>query len=87
VPADKLLRAARGEPVDFTGRGVSSSGDERRVEGRATPTGPSGGRIRVRIYVTRRISLTFDTTYELRGAAEPHSQAKSMTFSTEGARL
>jgi len=87
VPGDKLLRAAKGEPVDFTGRGVSSSGDERRVEGRATPTGPSGGRIRVRVFVTRRIYLNFDTTYELRGPADPRSQAKSMIFSTEGARL
>jgi len=87
VPGDKLRRVALGEPVDFTGRGVSESGDERRIEGRATPTGSKGGRIRVRVYVTRRIFLTFDTTYELDGAASPHSQAKSMTFSTEGARL
>jgi hypothetical protein len=87
LPWEKLLRIALGEPAEFTGRGISESGDERRVEGRATPTGPSSGRIRVRVYVTKRIFLTFDTTYELQKAASPHSQAKSMVFSTEGARL
>jgi hypothetical protein len=70
VPREKLRRAALGEPVDFTGHGVNESGDERRVEGRATPTGPSSGRILVRVYVTKRIHLSFDTTYRLLGAAE-----------------
>jgi len=71
VPQEKLRRVARGEAVDFTGHGVNSSGDERRIEGHATPTGPSGGRIRVRVYVSRRLYLNFDTTYELQGAAGP----------------
>ncbi len=70
APGDRLLRAALGEPVDFTGRGISESGDERRIEGHATPTGPMGGKIRVRIYVSKRIFLTFDTTYELQGTAK-----------------
>jgi hypothetical protein len=69
VPADKLRRASLGEPVDFTGHGTSASGDERRIEGHATPTGPSGGNIRVRVFVSKRIFLTFDTTYELKGTA------------------
>jgi len=71
VPADKLRRVARGEPVDFTGHGTSDSGDERRIEGRAVPTGPTSGRILVRVYVTKRIHLNFDTTYELQGPAAP----------------
>jgi hypothetical protein len=71
VAGDKLRRVARGEAVEFTGRGVNESGDERRIEGRAIPTGPSGGRILVRVYVTKRIHLSFDTTYELLGAAGP----------------
>ena len=87
VPGDKLRRVAQGEPVDFTGRGINEDGDERRIEGSATPTGPSRGKIRVRVHVTKRIFLTFDTTYELQGEAGPHSQANSMTFSTDGARL
>jgi hypothetical protein len=71
VPAEKIRRAALGEPVDFTGHGISESGDGRRIDGRATPTGPSGGRIRVRVFVSKRIFLTFDTTYELKGALGP----------------
>jgi len=71
VPEDLLWRAAKGEPVDFKGHALSDSGDERRVEGHATPTGPWGGRIRVRVFVTRRISLNYDTTYELKGASSP----------------
>ena len=71
VPVDKLRLVAQGQPVVFTGRGVSESGDERKVEGHATPTGPSGGRIRVRVFVSKRIFLTFDTTYELHGPAGP----------------
>jgi len=69
VPADKIRRVVQGEAVDFTGRGISESGDERKIDGRATPTGPSGGRIRVRVFVSRRIFLAFDTTYVLEGAA------------------
>lgn len=69
APGDRLLRAALGEPVDFTGKGISESGDERRIEGRATPTGPMAGNIRVRIFVSKRIFLTFDSTYALQGSA------------------
>jgi hypothetical protein len=69
VPSEKLRRVALGEPVDFTGHGISESGDERRIDGHATPTGPSGGRIRVRVFVSKRIYLNFDTTYELQGGA------------------
>ncbi len=71
VIGDKLSRAAKGEAVDFTGHGISESGDERKIDGRATPTGPLGGKIRVRVFVSKRIYLTFDTTYELEGAAGP----------------
>jgi hypothetical protein len=71
VPQDLLRKAANGEPVDFKGHALSDSGDERRVEGHATPTGPWGGMIRVRVFVTKRISLNYDTTYELKGAAVP----------------
>lgn len=70
VPADKLSRVASGEAVDFTGRGLSESGDERKIEGHATPTGPLGGNIRVRVFVSKRIFLTFDTTYELEPPAD-----------------
>jgi hypothetical protein len=67
VPDDLLRRAAKGQPVDFIGHATSDSGDERRIEGHAVPTGPLSGKIRVRVFVTRRISLDYDTTYVLRG--------------------
>ncbi len=70
VDAD-LKRAARGEPVDFKGKAVSESGSVRRVEGHATPRSPYSGDIRVKVIVSRRISLTYETTYDLRGPGAP----------------
>jgi hypothetical protein len=67
VPDDDLRRVSLGQPVDFVGHALSDTGDERKVTGRATPTGPSGGRIKVRVFISRRISLDCDTTYELKG--------------------
>jgi hypothetical protein len=67
VPDELLRRAAKGQPVDFKGHALSDSGDQRRIEGHAVPTGPFSGKIRVRVFVTRRISLDYDTTYVLRG--------------------
>jgi hypothetical protein len=73
VPDDALHRVANGEAIDFTGRAVNDSGDERRVAGRAVPTGVSLGTIQVRVFVTRRISINCDTTYEFVGPADPPS--------------
>jgi hypothetical protein len=71
VPDDALRRVANGEAIDFTGRAVNDSGDERRVAGRAVPTATSLGTIQVRVFVTRRISISCDTTYEFVGPADP----------------
>ena len=71
VPDDALHRVANGEAIDFTGRAVNDSGDERKVAGRAVPTGRSLGSIQVRVFVTRRISIDCNTTYEFVGLAEP----------------
>lgn len=71
VSDDQLRRVARGESIDFSGRAISESGESRKVDGHATLTRPSGGRIRVRVFVSRRISLDYDTTFELVGAASP----------------
>jgi len=71
IPDDLLHRVDRGEPVDFVGRALSDSGDSRKVEGHAVPTGPMRGKIRVRVFISRRLSLSYDTTYELTGAAAP----------------
>lgn len=71
IPDDALRRIAGGQPIDFTGRAINDSGDGRKVTGHAVPTGTTGGTISVRVYVTKRISITYDTTYELVGTAEP----------------
>jgi hypothetical protein len=71
VPDADLRRVLRGESIAFTGRGVSEDGEGRKIEGTATPTGPTSGKLRVRVFVTRHISLTYDTTYELTGGAAP----------------
>lgn len=76
VPEDKLRKVEKGEAVDFTGHGVNESGEPRRIEGRAVPTGPAEGKIRVRVFISRRIYLTFDTTYLLTGAAVPKAALK-----------
>jgi hypothetical protein len=67
VPDEDLLRVAKGGSVDFKGHALSDAGDERKVDGHATPTGPYSGKIKVRVYVTRRIALVYETTYDLLG--------------------
>ncbi|MDX2187571.1 MAG: hypothetical protein SFV32_11610 [Opitutaceae bacterium] len=61
----QLEALQRGERVPFTGGGRSTAGDERRVEGHVTPDGPqsTSGKIKVRIFVSRKIQLIFNTTY------------------------
>lgn len=63
VSDDSLRALTRGEPIEFEGRGVSTDGDTRRVTGRAVPTGPLTGQIKVRVFVSKRIQLVFNTTY------------------------
>ena len=38
-------------------------GTERPVEGKATPTDARSGKIKVRVFVSKRIELIFNTTY------------------------
>lgn len=62
--SDALLqRLAAGEPIEFTGRAVNESGAERRIEGKATPADAASGKLKVRVFVSRRIELIFNTTY------------------------
>ena len=58
-------------------RHAGAGGERRRVEGHATPTGPTNGRIKVKVYVTRRIALTYETTYELRGGNGAPAELKA----------
>jgi hypothetical protein len=63
APDELLRKLARGEAVDFSGRGVSTSGDERRFEGHATPLDATSGKLKVHAFVSKRIDLIFHMTY------------------------
>lgn len=65
--SDEQLRAlARGEAIEFRGRAVRSDGEERRVEGKATPADATSGKIKVRVFVSKRVELIFNTTYRFK---------------------
>jgi hypothetical protein len=66
---EQLQRLERGETVDLQGHARSSSGADRRVEGRAVSDSIGGnrGRIKVRVWVSRNIELTFNTAYRFTG--------------------
>lgn len=66
VPDSDLVRLQHGERVEFTGRGLSSDGEERRIEGHATPADPLSGKIKVRVFVSKKIQLIFNTTYRFK---------------------
>lgn len=67
VPDAALAQLARGEPIEFTGRALSGDGAERRVTGKATPHDATSGRIKVRVGVSAKIELIFNTTYRFTG--------------------
>jgi hypothetical protein len=69
VSDEQLRTLARGEAIDFTGRGVRSDGAERRVEGHATPTDATNGKLKVRVRVSKRVELIFNTTYRFEAAS------------------
>ncbi len=63
---DDLRRLEHGAVVTFKGRGVNSGGQERRIEGRAVPTDATSGKIKVRVFVSKKIQLIFNTTYRFK---------------------
>ena len=63
VSAEQLATLARGEPIEFKGRGVREDGAERRIEGKATPADATSGKVKVRVFVSKSIELIFNTTY------------------------
>ncbi len=67
LPDADLARLARGEPVDFVGQAVRTDGAGRLVQGRAMPSGPMEGQVKIRVFYTRHIVLVFNTTYKLMG--------------------
>lgn len=58
-----LARLAKGEVVEFKGEGRNEDGEVRRVEGKATPADAESGKLKVRIFVSPKIELIFNTTY------------------------
>jgi len=63
VPDADLARLAAGETITFSGKAINMDGEPRRIEGRAVPASPTDGKIKVRVFVTAKIELIFNTTY------------------------
>lgn len=61
--SEQLARLARGERVEFSGTARNDVGEDRRIEGHATPTAADTGNIKVRVFVSKKIELIFNTTY------------------------
>lgn len=66
---EQLARLERGERVEFTGQARSDTGEDRRIEGHATPGEAGNGKIKVRVFVSKKIELIFNTTYRFAPAA------------------
>lgn len=64
---DDLRRLAAGERVEFKGHAETNRGEPRNVAGHATPESPTAGTIKVRVWVTSRIELIFNTRYRFTG--------------------
>jgi hypothetical protein len=65
---EQLAQLARGERVPFTGTARNKDGEDRHIEGHATANAPgaSEGTIKVRIFVTAKIQLIFNSTYRFK---------------------
>jgi len=63
VPDADLARLAAGETITFSGQAKNTDGEPRRIEGRAVPASSTDGKIKVRVFVTAKIELIFNTTY------------------------
>jgi hypothetical protein len=64
---EDLQRLAAGETIEFTGEAKNSDGEAREVTGRAQPFDPRSGKLKVRVRVTPKIELIFNTTYRFTG--------------------
>lgn len=63
ISDDDLRRLIRGETIHFSGQAESTGGEPRRIEGRAVPASATEGKLKVRVFVTPKIELIFNTTY------------------------
>ena len=64
VGAGEPVGHARGETEEFQGHAQNIGQEERKITGRATPEDTKRGKIKVRIFVTEKIQLIFNTTYQ-----------------------
>ena len=63
---EQLQQLLRGERVDFTGAAIRTNGSRYEVSGVASPDGTEHsweGKLKVRVKVSRRIELIFNTRY------------------------
>jgi len=67
ISDDELARVAKGETVEFKGHAQNTGQEERKITGRAAPDDAMRGKIKVRIFVTEKIQLIFNTTYHFEG--------------------
>ena len=67
LPDDHVRRLAAGERVEFVGRAENLEGEPRRVEGHAIPADALSGTIKVRIWVSPKIELIFNSRYRFTG--------------------
>ncbi len=65
MPDDALQQVAKGEVVYFKGKGMNDDHEERRIEGRVIPADATSGKIKVRVFVTKKTQLIFNSTYHL----------------------
>lgn len=65
---EQLTQLGRGERVTFKGVAKNKDGEDRRIEGHATPNaaGANEGKIKVSIFVTPKIELIFNSTYQFK---------------------
>lgn len=61
---EDFARIAKGEVVEFAGDAQNSDKEVRKITGRATPADAATGKFKVRIFVTEKIQLIFNSTYK-----------------------
>src|SRR5215212_3576751 len=59
ISDEALRKLERGEAIEFKGIATRSDGAERRVEGKATPADANSGKLKVRVFYSKRIELIF----------------------------
>jgi hypothetical protein len=67
---EQLAQLGRGERVSFKGSARSSEGEDRQIEGFATPADATSWKIKVRVFVSKKIELIFNTTYRFAPATK-----------------